>query len=42
MTISTEAEIAVAKEHAASMPSWPAQGSIDVIDNILVIKLSDV
>lgn len=42
MQISSVDEIQVAKEHAASMPSWPAEGCIDVIDNILVIKLSDV
>lgn len=42
MLMPTEDEIQVAKEYATSMPSWPAQGSIDVVDNILVIKLSDV
>ena len=42
MLMPTEDEIQVAKEYAASMPNWPAQGSIDAVDNILVIKLSDV
>lgn len=29
-------------QEVQSMPSWPVDGSITVIDNILVIKLSDV
>lgn len=42
MNMPTEEEIQIAKEHAVSMPSWPALGSIDVVDNILVVKLSEV
>lgn len=42
MTMGSEEEINKAKEYAASMPSWPAQGSVDDVDGILVIKLSDV
>lgn len=42
LQIASVEEIQVAKAHAASMPSWPAEGSIDVVDNLLVIKLSDV
>lgn len=42
MQISSVDEIQIAKTHAEMMPSWPAKGCIDVVDNILVIKLSDV
>ena len=41
MEIPGEAQAAYAQEQAASMPSWPATGSVQASDGIIIVKLSE-
>ena len=41
MEIPDEAQAAYAQEQAASMPTWPATGSVQASDGIIIVKLSE-
>ena len=40
MELPTREQAALAQEYAASMPVWPATGSVQVSDGVMIIKLS--
>lgn len=40
MEMPTPEQAALAQEYAASMPAWPATGSVQVSDGVMIVKLS--